>query len=299
MWISIILGGAVILIVLAFVALKGNPIPKIQYIVSGIIAFIAVILSFNSLVVVDAGEIGAVIVFGKVQKGIIQSGMHSVNPFAKIVIYPSRLREFSAQGTNSVAVRSGDGLNVNIEISILYSVVPKKVAYIYKNVARNISDLENRIFKPIVRTGIRDMVAKYSANEIYSSKRQEIGNKIKERIIAQLEPKGISIDSVMIRKIALPNSVDEAIQAKLAAEQQSQAMDFKKVQAKKEADIQIITAKGQAAAQKIINSTLTTNFLQHKAIEAYTKLAKSKNTTFIIMPTSPKGTGMPLILNGK
>jgi len=68
---------------------------------------------------------------------------------------------------------------------------------------------------------------------------------------------------------------------------------------KKEAEVRIVEAKGIAEAQRIINQTLTKNYLQHEAIQAYGELAGSPNTTFVIMPTSPQGAGLPLIIGNK
>ena len=85
----------------------------------------------------------------------------------------------------------------------------------------------------------------------------------------------------------------------MRAKQEEEAMKYKKNIARKQAEIKEIEAMGLARAQKIINSTLSRNYLQHEAIAAYEKLANSKNTTFVILPTSPHSTGMPLILNTK
>jgi len=272
---------------------------KATLVLTIIIGFFSVIMFFKTIVVIDAGETGITVLFGKVDKDYLENGLHSINPLAKVVTYPLRLRQFGATGSNMVEARAKDGLTVSLEISILYSITPDKVPYIYGEVAKNISNLEEDIFKPSVRTIIRNITAIYSTDEIYSNKREELGQKIKERVVENLSPNGMNIDSVLIRKIILPNQVDDAIQKKLAAQQEAEAMDFKKVKAQKQAEIKIIEAEGLAKAQRIINSTLTPTYLQHEAIEAYKELAGSDNSTFVIMPTSTKGAGMPLILNAQ
>ncbi|PIP12145.1 MAG: band 7 protein, partial [bacterium (Candidatus Stahlbacteria) CG23_combo_of_CG06-09_8_20_14_all_40_9] len=72
--------------------------------------------------------------------------------------------------------------------------------------------------------------------------------------------------------------------------------EFVLKKAEKQAEVKVVEAKGIAQAQRIINRTLTVKYLQHEAIEAYKALAGSPNTTFIIMPTSPEGAGIPLII---
>ncbi len=299
MWFAIILILAGILIAGVFVVLNKKQPKQVKFSVAGVIAFIALLGIFKTIVVIDAGEIGAVVLFGQVQEKALTSGIHSINPLARVEIYPSRLREFSATGSQGIEAIAKDGLKVNIEISIFYSVAVEKVSEVYKTVAKNIDDLENNIFIPIVRTGVRDVAATFSTEDIYSTKREQVGQKIKELFTTNLNPKGINVDSVLIRRIVLPQQVNDAIQAKLSADQEAKAMEFKKLKAAKVNEITIMNAKAQARSQEIINKTLTTNFLQHKAIEAYTQLANSPNTTFIVMPTSSKGTGIPLIINSK
>ena len=59
--------------------------------------------------------------------------------------------------------------------------------------------------------------------------------------------------------------------------------------AKKDAEIKIEEAKGIAEAQRIINSTLTANYLQHEAIQTQLVMANSPNHTTVYIPSGPNG----------
>ena len=293
--ILIIIAGIVLLVNPALVPAKGNRarIGAVIAIVVGVTGLIS-----SSVTVIDAGEVGVVIVLGQVENKSLESGVHLVPPYANIVKYPTRIREYTLVGSDAVNAKANNGLSITIDATILYYVDPTMSGMVYRKVAPSIEILESGILTPTLRTIIRDIVSEYSADEIYSTKRVEVANKIEKTMREQVSNKGVIIDKFLIRNIDLPEEIDRAIQNKLAAQQEAEAMEYKKSKAQQEAEIKIIEAKGLAEAQQIINSTLSPNYLQHEAIQAYKELATSQNSTFVILPTSPNSSGMPLILNG-
>ena len=166
-----------------------------------------------------------------------------------------------------------------------------------KTTAKNTEDLETKVVRPTLRTEIRNAVSTIELNALYSTQRENLGGLIAERLERVLSDKGILIEEVLIRNIKLPQNVESAIEEKLKIQQEVEAMDARKEIARREAEIKQIEAEGLAKAQDIIKKTLDPQYLQHEAIQAYRELAKSPNTTFVIMPTTNDGTGMPLIMN--
>lgn len=169
---------------------------------------------------------------------------------------------------------------------------------VYRTISPSFDELQSKILLTSFRTVIRDVISKYSSEELYASKREQVSIEIEKTLRDKVAQNGLLIHNFLIRSIKLPDEVEKAIQMKIAAQQESEAMMYKKQKAEQEADIKVIEAQGLAKAQLIINSTLTPNYLQHEAIQAYKGLADSKNTTFVILPTSPNAMGLPLILNG-
>ena len=280
--------------------------PKKVVMGASVTIIVAIISMFSQLIVIiDSGEVGVPVVFGKVQDNFFMPGLSLKNPFAEIIIYPTRLREFSLTQTKAydesdvgggVPVKTKDDLTITIDSTIWYYVDSEMAGDVYANVAKSIEDLELGILVPAVRTIIRDVCSKYTMKDIYSTYRNEVQVEISSNITALLATKGIIIDRFMLRNVLLPKLIDEAIQLKIQSQQEAEAMEYKKQKAMMEAEIKIVEAKGLAEAQKIINSTLSVNYLQHEAIQAYQTLAGSDNTTFIIMPTSPNGVGLPIIM---
>jgi len=97
----------------------------------------------------------------------------------------------------------------------------------------------------------------------------------------------------VVGNIDYPDIVAKAVEKKLAAQQLLEEKTTQKEIAKKDAEIKIEEAKGIAEAQRIINSTLTENYLQHEAIQAQLAMAKSPNHTTVYIPSGANG--IPLV----
>lgn len=290
---------------------KNNVVTRQSIIIKRITLIAAVFFSYmvvsNCIVVIDAGEVGVQVFFGKVQERTLKAGINFVNPFVNIVKYPTRIQEYTMtiapkqgepQGDDSITARTLDGLEVVIDLTVWWLVNPEKVNEVYERVAKNMYYLEYNITRPAIRTVIRDVAARYKMDDMYTEKRKDFTQTITDELRVMLKDKHIVIDNTLVRNIKLPKTVDDAIQNKMKAKQEQETMEYKKNIAKKEAEIREIEAQGLARAQAIINSTLTPLYLQHEAIQGYTKLAGSQNTTFVILPTSPNSAGMPLIIGG-
>ena len=142
------------------------------------------------------------------------------------------------------------------------------------------------------------------AKDMHTGERAEIEEDVRTLMLQTLEAKGIIIEKVLLKRIILPNTLTKAIEAKLAAEQEAQRMEFilqqekqeierkrieargiaeaRVIEAKGAAESQIIEAKGTAEAQDILSEGLTEDLLRFKMIEAYLKLSLSNNAKVII-----------------
>lgn len=251
-------------------------------------------LFFASMVIVDAGETGVYSLFGKVKDRELSSGFHLVIPLARVTKMSIRTEEYTMSimtaegkktGNDSIAALTKEGLSVDLDMTVLYHLDEQKASDVYKNVGLN---YEEKIIRPAIRTAIRDAIAQYEAKDIYSEKRQEAAQKIFDSLKVDLENRGIAIEDVLLRNVALPANLANSIQEKLQAEQEAQKYDFILQKERKEKERKIIEAEGQREAQKIINQSLTQNYLYY----LYIKELKEREGT-IYVPTNPS-TGMPL-----
>jgi regulator of protease activity HflC (stomatin/prohibitin superfamily) len=201
--------------------------------------------------------------------------------------------EGKVQGDDAIKVLTADGLEVTIDLSVLYRVVPDQTPRLIRETG---SDFEDKIVRPITRTRIRDNAVYYEAVALYSTRRDEFQNRIFKSIEADFQKRGLFLENLLVRNISLPASVKAAIERKIEAEQEAQKMQFVLQKEKQEAERKRVEAQGISDYQQIISSSLSDRQLQYEQIKAMTQLAGSANAKIIVMPS--KG-GAPLIIDGK
>lgn len=262
-------------------------------VMTGVAVVFGLWLFFASIVVIDAGETGVYSLFGKVRDTELKSGFHLVIPLAHVEVMSIRTEEYTMSivssdgnrvGDDSITALTKEGLSVGLDLTALYHLDEAKASDVYKNVGIT---YDEKIIRPVIRTAIRDVVAGYDAKEMYSSKREEAALKIKDQVQKELDSRGIVLEDMLLRDVRLPENLAKSIQEKLQAEQSTQKYDFLLQTEKKEKERKIIEAEGQRDAQKIINESLTTNYLYYQ----YINTLKDRAGT-IYVPTSPT-TGMP------
>ncbi|AFZ57503.1 prohibitin family protein [Anabaena cylindrica FACHB-243] len=263
---------------------------KTQIAVRGItilIGSIALLASISRLlVIVPPGNVGIVNFFGKVSDNTLDSGVHLVNPFAKVLNFSTRLKDIK----ENIDTTSQEGLSLNLDVSLQYRLDPQKAALVYKTIGID----EKELIISRFRSTVRAITANYPASAIYSTQRQEIVQKIDQKLTPQITSLGFIVDQALLRNIKMPDTLQTAIQEKLKAEQENEQMKFVLEKERQEAERKRIEAKGVADSQKIISGGLTNQVLQLRAIEATEKLAQSNNSKIVVLG-SEKG-GMPILI---
>jgi regulator of protease activity HflC (stomatin/prohibitin superfamily) len=200
--------------------------------------------------------------------------------------------EGDVTGDDAIRILTADGLEVAIDLTVLYKVTPSDAPKILNETGL---DYNSKIVRPITRTAIRDNAVYYEAVALYSTKRDEFQNRIFSTIEKSFKTRGIILEQLLIRNVTLPTSVKASIESKINAEQDAQKMQFVLQKERQEAERKRVEAQGIADYQKIISSGLTDKQLQYETIKANLELAKSPNSKVIVMG---KG-NTPLIIDGK
>jgi regulator of protease activity HflC (stomatin/prohibitin superfamily) len=264
---------------------------------------IAIIGLLASMVVqVEAGEIGIKTLFGRVQPDVLNSGLHFINPLVNVTKADARTQNYTMSGVHdegkqagddAMRVLSADGLEVLIDLTVLYRIVPAEAPRLMRETGL---DYEDKIVRPITRTKIRDNAVYYNAVALFSSKRDEFQARITKTIEYEFNRRGLIVESILVRNISLPASVKNTIEQKIQAEQEAQKMEFVLQKERQEADRKRVEAQGIADYQKIVNEGLTERQLQYEQIKAMRELSTSSNAKTIIMGS--RG-GTPVILDAK
>ncbi|TAG96599.1 MAG: prohibitin family protein [Sphingobacteriales bacterium] len=262
---------------------------------------IAVGLLSSCFVQIDAGHVGVKSLFGKVQNDVLNSGLHFVNPLVSVKELDIKTMNYTMSGIHDEGTKSGDdairvltadGLEVTIDLSVLYRVVPADAPKLIREIGEN---YEDKIVRPITRTRIRDNAVYYEAIALYSTKRDEFQNRIFKTIDEDFRKRGLLLENLLVRNITLPTPVKAAIERKIEAEQEAQKMQFVLQKEKQEAERKRVEAQGISDYQRIISESLSDKQLQYEQIKAQKEIATSPNTKIIFMG---KGSA-PVILSDK
>jgi regulator of protease activity HflC (stomatin/prohibitin superfamily) len=251
---------------------------------------------------VDAGYVGVKSLFGKVQNESLSGGLNFINPLVSVTPIDIRTQNYTMSGVHDEGAKSGDdaikvltsdGLEVTIDLSVLYRVNPTEAPRLLKEIG---VDFEDKIVRPITRTRIRDNSVYYEAVALYSTKRDEFQSRIFKTIETDFKSRGLILENLLVRNITLPASVKSTIEQKINAEQEAQKMQFVLQKEKQEAERKRVEAQGISDYQRIISESLSDRQLQYEQIKAMKELAGSANSKIIVMPS--KG-GAPIILDPK
>jgi regulator of protease activity HflC (stomatin/prohibitin superfamily) len=294
--------GVIILVV--GIVLKRSPEPGSHY--GKIVSTVGIVVAILGIVtsafkIIEPGKVGVQTLFGRVQDEVLESGLHIIDPLVEITTFSIQTENYTMsaksgegqiEGDDAIRVLSSDGLEVTIDLSVLYKVNPAKAPYILQNIGENYVD---KIVRPITRTAIRDNAVNYQAVDLYSTKREEFQFKINKTITDNFAKNGLEVQQILVRNITLPATVRASIESKIQAEQDAQKMQFVLQKERQEADRKRVEAQGIADYQKILSTGLTDKQLQYQSILAQKEIALSPNTKIIIMG----GGKNPIILSDK
>ena len=293
----------IILFFAATAIAKNNPATAKFTGAGRIVAILLVFLGITSSCIkqIDAGEIGVKVLFGSIQKDVLISGLHFINPLLDVKKLDVKTQNYTMSGVHdegdkagddAIKVLTSDGLEVTIDLTVLYRVVASDAPRLLSETG---DDYRDKIVRPITRTKIRDNAVYYQAVDLFGSKRDEFQQRIYKTIEEDFKKRGLMLEQLLVRNITLPNSVKASIESKINAEQDAKKMEFVILKEKQEAERKRVEAQGIADYQKIINTGLTNQQLQYEQIKVMQALALSPNAKVIVMG---KGNS-PLIIDGK
>jgi len=248
----ILILGFIIGVVFAGIARMGSVKPIVVATLIGLI----IGLIFASVRIVPAGCVGVIDLFGKVSPRILNSGINFVNPLAKVLIMSIRTQE----DKETMSVPSKEGLNVSLDVSVLYHLDAQRAAEVYKTVGLDYRDV---ILIPQYRAACRGVTVAHEAKALYTSEREMLAQAIFDSLKNLIGDRGVVIERVLLRAITLPPTVSQAIEQKLKAEQEAERMKFVVQKEQLEAQRKRVEAEGIRDAQAIINQSLSSQYLHY------------------------------------
>jgi len=232
--------------------------------ITGVILLFILAAAFKPFVIINAGQRGVLMKFGKVQEGILDEGIHPIMPIVTSVETMSvrvQKNEIEAEAA------SKDLQYVTMNVALNWRVDPARVNTIYQTIGDE-SEIVNRIISPAVSEVVKAATAKKNAEEIIT-KRTELKLEIDNQIQERLSEYSVLINDISLVDIQFSPEFAKAIEAKQIAEQEAKRASFIALKAEQEAQADINRAKGQAEAQRLLRESITPQLLQKQAIEKW------------------------------
>lgn len=257
-----------------------------------VIGLLLLIFGSRMFYVIRPGERGLVFrtISGKLDKETIRStGLNVIAPWNKIFKYNVR----EQQREETMDVLDKNGLSISVDITVRFNPLYTRIGYLHEVFG---TEFVNTLIVPEVRSSVRKVMGRYTAEEIYSTKRNEVENSIIEETAIILSENDIDMRALLIRSINLPPDIKAAIELKLTREQETLAMTYINERESLEADRKLIEAKGISNYNRTVSASLTDNIIKLRGIEATNKLAESANAKIVVIGSGKDG--LPLILGG-
>ena len=192
-----------------------------------------------------------------------------------------RSGEGSSAGDDSIDLPTKEGQHITQDISVTYNTSEDKAAEVFKAFrGADITDIEATFVRRTIITVAQNTAGQMSLSEVISAKRNELQDNIQKNLSAEIEKMGFHLDKVNLGASHLPASLETQMQQKMAAQQQAQQAEYelqkqqmlaKAEVAKAEGEAQaiLVRAKAQAEANRLLQSTLSANLVQSKAIDKW------------------------------
>jgi regulator of protease activity HflC (stomatin/prohibitin superfamily) len=287
----------------------------VALVVTGVVALVAFIIIMVKLTQIPPGHVGISVKKcgdAKISPKPIPVGYYWRELFCEQVItYPTSMQSLilaaNGKGNESITVTSSEGLNISLDVALNFTLEAAKVPSIYERWRAPINDIAHKYIRQTIREGLQLTFAKYTAEDLYSTKKETARGEVEAFLVEKLGPQGFVVQQFTLNRIDPPKQVVEAINAKVAMTQDAQRseQEVKKreaearqavAKAKGEADATMARAQGeadsiriraeaQAKANKILAESVTPALIEYQKVQKWSG----------VLPTVTGGQSLPII----
>jgi regulator of protease activity HflC (stomatin/prohibitin superfamily) len=207
--------------------------------------------------------------------------------------YPLREIQYPREGQSErLTALTSDQLQIGVDAAFRYRLIPDGMVQMYLTIGEP-SEVHAFVYNTY-RSAIRDAIAEMAAQDILSQERAGIADRIEELMTTRLEPRGIVVTDFFVREVVPPETIRQAIEEKLAREQQAQKEQFQTQVVVEQANQKRAEAEGIRDAQEVIAASLSgvagQRYLYWRYLEMLGKIGEGQNN-IVIAPTEG---GIPL-----
>ena len=253
--------------------------------------FAVVILSACSKV--PAGNVGIKFYLLGGDKGVdyeeLGPGRYWIGVNEELYLFPTFTQNYvwtageteGSEGDESFTFQDNQGLSLNADIGITYSIDPQQVDRIFQTYKRGIDEITDVFLRNMVRDALVSIASQYDVEYLYGKGRASVLDEVSAKVKASVEPLGIMIDKIYwVGGIRLPKVVKEAIDNKIRATQiaqqrenelrEAEAAAKKKVaEAQGQAESIALRAKAEAEANLIVARSLTPELVEYEKVKKW------------------------------
>jgi len=273
-----------------------------------VVTLLVVVLAPHMVVTVPSGHVG--VLWKRFAGGTVLDpselkgeGLHLILPWDQLFLYDLRVQSIS----DTYNAISSDGVNLNATLNIRFRLQHDSVATLHQVIGPNFI----KLLGPQIASQMREVIAQYTAEQVYSTARQEIQEKIRELALERLGHKMMERESdrvsynvamrdtiilydTLLYGIELPPLVVHAINRKTEQYYISEEYKFRVERERRESERKKIEAEGIREFQQIVSQGISDSYLRWRGVEATLQLAQSNNAKVVIIGGSKDG--LPVIL---
>src|SRR5436309_1726444 len=270
---------------------------------------VGVVLYPHMVITVPSGFIG--VLWKRFSNGTVldprllkNEGFNFVAPWNQVFLYDLRLQSF----TESYNAISSDGVNLTASIVVRFRLQRDAVPVLHQAIGPNYQQV---LIQPGIGSLTREVIAQYTAEQVYSTARQEIQDKIRNLVEARLSEKMMEHEDdeesyrvsmrdtfilydILVAGIELPAAIVGAINRKTEQYYIAEEYKFRVEREKRESERKKIEAEGIRDFQQTVSQGISESYLRWRGIEATLQLSQSTNSKVVVIGSGKDG--LPIIL---
>src|SRR6201997_5098278 len=272
---------------------------------------VGVVLYPHMVVTVPSGEVG--VLWKRFGNGTVldprllkNEGFNFVSPWNQVFLYDLRLQSFT-EPYNAI---SSDGVSLTATVIVRFRLQRDSVPVLHQAIGPNYVQV---LAQPGIGSLTREVIAEYTAEQVYSTARQEIQDKIRRVVEERLSQKMMEhagedgeesyrvsmsdtfiLYDILVAGIELPAAIVGAINRKTEQYYIAEEYKFRVEREKRESERKKIEAEGIRDFQQTVTQGISESYLRWRGMEATLQLSQSTNAKVVVIGSGKDG--LPIIL---
>ena len=211
-----------------------------------LLAAALVALGSASFTIIEEGYIGVKYQFGKIVDDSLSAGLNFKVPFVQTIRQVDVREQMYQMDANAYTKDTQTVEGIQTKLNYVYD--RGELSNIIRNIG--INNVESKLLIPQMQSIVKNEIGQYKAEDLVQN-RTIVQESIEEKLRESLGQSGIIVVSFAIENLDFEDGFEEAIRAKVVAEQEALKMQNKTKEKEELARQMVIEAQAEAESQKI------------------------------------------------